>query len=79
MLRFIVAVAMIVIIIKLAEDNPQVASGIILALYLGFVLYSTNLADKQINDADRKLLKTSDGRKIYYGMIIAKDDEIENN
>lgn len=72
MISFLIAVIMVLLMIRLADREPQIATVIMGALYIGFVIYSLNLADRQMNRADRNLLKKTEGRKIYYGMIVGK-------
>jgi len=79
MLRFIVAVVMTIIIIKIAEDNPHIATAIMSALYIGFVIYSSAYANRTLNTANRNLLMDRNKRKIYYGMVVPVDEEKEKN
>jgi len=77
MLRFIVAISMIFIITRIAEDSPQIATGIMCALYIAFVIYSCTFADRLINIANRKMLIAPNTRRLYYKMIVPVDDEKE--
>ena len=79
MLRFIVAVAMIFIITRIAEDSPQIATGIMCALYIAFVIYSCTFADRLINIADRKMLMAPNTRRLYYKMIVPAEDDKESD
>lgn len=75
MLRFIVAIVMTIIIIKIAEDSPQIATGIMCALYIAFVIYSSGLADRKINIANRRILIDPNKRKLYYGMVVPVEED----
>jgi len=81
MLRFIVAVVMTIIIIKIAEDNPQIATGIMMALYISFTIYSSTLADRPLNSANRQMLLDRHNRQLYYRMVVQADNpkEQDNN
>lgn len=79
MLRFIVAIAMVIIIIRIAEDSPQIATGIMCALYIAFVIYSCTFADRLINIANRQMLMDPSTRRLYYRMIVPAEDEKEQD
>jgi hypothetical protein len=63
MLRFILAIMMIGVLLKVARDNPYVGFGLWLFFALSFMIYTNNIVDRSEIKNERDLLKTFDGRK----------------
>lgn len=62
MLRFILAIMIIGVLLKVARINPYVGFGLWLFLSLSFMIYTNNQVDRSDIINERNLLKTHDGR-----------------
>lgn len=69
MLRFILALTVITAIFRVSQDNPYVGFGILLTFALMFAIYTIDMVEHEDIIFERNLLKTPDGRKIYYDII----------
>jgi hypothetical protein len=46
MLRFILIVMLLIVIVKVSQDNPYIGFGMYFALSAGFMIYTLNIVDK---------------------------------
>ena len=69
MLRFLLAVMLIAVLLKIGQDNAYIGFGAWLFLALAFMIYTTNSVDCEDIEYERKMLRTSKGRRQYYRMI----------
>lgn len=63
MLRFILAIAILGVLLKVARDNPYVGFGLWLFLAISFIIYTNNIVDHSDIKDERDLLKTFEGRR----------------
>lgn len=69
MLRFLLLLMLIIVLFKVGQENPRVGFGLYLFLVCSFVIYSNNIVESKDLQFERELLKTREGRKIYYEII----------
>lgn len=69
MLRFILALIIIIVIFTIAQENTYVGFGILLAFYFMFINYTINIVDRDDIIFERNLLKTPEGRHTYYNLV----------
>lgn len=72
MLRFILAIIMIIVLLKITEDNAYIGFGLWLFLAVTFMIYTINNIDCKDVNFERKMLSTADGRRKYYKLINAQ-------
>ena len=72
MLRFIFLVMLIIVILKVGQDNPYIGFAIYLFLSTSFVIYTNNRVKYDDLEFKNKMLKTKEGRKKYYEIINSK-------
>jgi hypothetical protein len=69
MLRFILIIMIMIVILKVGQDNPYIGFSIYLFLATSFVLYSNNIVVYKDIEFEREMLKTPEGRLRYYQII----------
>ena len=69
MLRFILAVLLIAVLLKITQDNAYVGFGIYLLLSVSFMIYTINDVDCDEIEFERKMLRSPSTRKKYYYML----------
>lgn len=72
MLRFILAIILIVIIFKISQENVYVSFSICVALALMFMFHTNNIIEHDDIQFERDMLKTSKGRQKYYNIIYSQ-------
>lgn len=73
MLRFILAVVLIAVLLKVTQENAYIGFGIYLFLSVVFMIYTVNTVnmtdcDEKI-DLERKMLRSPSSRKKYFNML----------
>lgn len=68
-LRFILIIMIMVVLLRVGQENPYVGFGLYLFLAVSFVLYSNNAAEYDDLQFERKMLRTPEGRRKYYQII----------
>ena len=69
MLQFILAVILVGILFKVAQEDYCIGFGIYALLAVGFMIYTNNKVEYEDTQYQRDLLKTADGRRKYYYII----------
>lgn len=73
MLRFILAVVLIAVLLKVTQDNAYLGFGLYLFLAVVFMIYTINTVNMldcdKSTDLERKILRSPIERKKYYYMI----------
>lgn len=69
MLRFILAVLLIAVLLKITQDNAYVGFGVYLFLSVAFMIYTINDVDCEEIEFERKMLRSPATRKRYYYML----------
>lgn len=68
-LRFILIVMIMIVLLRVGQENPYVGFSLYLFLTVSFVIYTNNIVECEDLKFERKMLKTPEGRRIYYDMI----------
>lgn len=69
MLRFILVVMILIVLLRVGQENPYVGFGLYLFLVVSFVLYTNNMVECDDLRFERKMLRTPEGRKRYLEII----------
>jgi hypothetical protein len=69
MLRFILAIVLIAVLLKITQTNPYVGFGLYLVLATAFMIYAINMVDCEDIDERRRLLEDPNTAKRYYYSI----------
>jgi hypothetical protein len=72
MIRFILAIMILVVLLKVTQDNPYVGFGIWMVLAVSFLVYTVNMIDCDDVEYEQHMLKTKEGRRKYYYLINAQ-------
>ena len=72
MLRFILAVLIIAVMLRVTQDNPYVGFGLWFFLMLAFMIYTINSVDCEDVELEREILMSPEKRRQYYYMINAQ-------
>ena len=69
MLRFITAVLILIVLLRISRYNVYLGPIIYLFFSISFIIYAINTVDSDDIKYRRKMLSTPEGRKTYYMMI----------
>ena len=69
MLRFILAILLMMVLFKITQDNAYIGFGLWLFMAVTFMTYTINSVDCEDVEFERELLKTPEGRRRYYEII----------
>lgn len=72
MLRFLFAIMIIAVIFKVSQENIHIGFGIYLFMAVSFMFYTINSIECDDVKYQRKLLRTKEGRLLYYNIINSK-------
>ena len=69
MLRFVLAIVIMAVLLKLTHENPYVGFGIWLFLSVFFMIHTMNTVNCKDNEFEKRMLRTAENRRRYYEMI----------
>jgi hypothetical protein len=68
-LRFILLIMIMIVLLRVGQDNPYIGFSLYLFLSVSFVLYTNNVVECEDLKFEREMLKTPEGRRRYYELI----------
>jgi len=72
MLRFILIVMIMVVLLRIGQDDPYTAFGLYLLMSVSFVYYANNYVDTEVKDGRLNVAKLEANRIAYYRKINSK-------
>ena len=68
-LRFMLIIIIILILLKVGQQNPYIGFGLYLALVVSFTVYTNSQVEHDDLEFVKEMLKTPEGRRKYYKII----------
>lgn len=68
-LRFILIIMIMIVLLRVGQENPSVGFGLYLFLAISFIMYTNNTVEQEDLRFEREMLKTPEGRRQYLEII----------
>jgi len=72
MLRFILALLIILVLLKVSQSNPQMGFGLYFLLALSFTIYTIDIVDRDDVEHERNVLRSTKRRQLFFQTINSK-------
>lgn len=72
MLRFVLAILIIAVVLKVSQDDPYIGFGIWAMLTIAFFVYALNRVDQDDLDFEKRMNRTPKNRKKLFYLLNAQ-------